>query len=531
VSSAVSPQPTGNTSYVSRLIPGTASKGFTRKSNGSIGATGEIHTFESLFRSEKASKVRLQDLLFPSPMRAADGGWFLFWAVASDYLAILASWASVCVLVGIKTQPAVFVDPQTLSRILIPTECFRLALVFAVTTTLLAYSEGVYQATETRSRQTRLMLKSFAWSSALLWCMRGTTFCLGAGAFSCAVLLSLASVIAVRRIRSKLLCATRHHKRNVLIVGAGPAGRAVAAYLADHPEGGRVFRGFLDSSAVSSFGVLGRPEDLGHIARAEFIDEVIVALSGQRETGQCVIQQALRNHLDVKIIPDLLGSDVENSFLECWGSIPLLSLHRERLPATRLFFKRVLDVVISSGALLATAPLMALIAILIRLDSAGPVLYTAPRVGRKARRFRCFKFRTMTARADQERERLREKNQRDGPCFKMAGDPRITHVGHFLRRYSLDELPQLWNVLRGEMSLVGPRPHPLDDVARYEIDHLRRLDVTPGLTGLWQVSARQSRSFQTNLALDLEYIQSWSLWMDLRILVKTLSVVLQGTGV
>jgi exopolysaccharide biosynthesis polyprenyl glycosylphosphotransferase len=465
-------------------------------------------------------------------MRAAGEGWSLFCAAAGDYVAIWASWTSVCMLAGVATQLGFSsIDWRILSRMLAHSGDFRAGLIFAVITTLVAYSEGVYQAAELHGKQTRGLLKSVAWSSALVWYARAMPRPFGATVFFCAAFLSLASLFLVRRMRSKLTHATRRTMRNVLVVGAGPVGRAVAAYLADHPETGRLFRGFLDSNSVSGFGVLGSPEDLARIARAEFIDEVIVALSGQGDIGRSVIQQALRNHLDVKIVPDLLGSEVENSFVENWGATPLLSLHRERIPATRLLFKRVLDVLISCCALVAAAPLMALIALLIRLDSPGPVLYTAPRVGRKGRRFRCYKFRTMSASADQEREALRQTNERDGPCFKMTDDPRITQVGCWLRRYSLDELPQLWNVLRGEMSLVGPRPHPLDDVARYEIDHLRRLDVTPGLTGLWQVSARQNRSFQTNLALDLEYIQSWSLWMDLRILFKTLSVVLQGTGV
>jgi len=137
----------------------------------------------------------------------------------------------------------------------------------------------------------------------------------------------------------------------------------------------------------------------------------------------------------------------------------------------------------------------------------------------------------MTRHANHFREELRARNQRQGPCFKLENDPRITRMGRWLRRYSLDELPQLWNVVRGEMSLVGPRPHPLDDCARYDLEHLRRLDVTPGMTGLWQVSARQAASFQANMRLDLEYIEQWSLGLDLRILWATLAVVVKGTGI
>ena len=136
----------------------------------------------------------------------------------------------------------------------------------------------------------------------------------------------------------------------------------------------------------------------------------------------------------------------------------------------------------------------------------------------------------MVTEADKLKAQLRASNEREGPFFKIADDPRITRVGRFLRRYSLDEIPQLWNVLRGEMSLVGPRPHPLDDFEHYNLEDLRRLDVTPGITGLWQVTARRDPSFERNMALDLEYIEDWNLWMDLRILYRTVSVVLQGSG-
>jgi lipopolysaccharide/colanic/teichoic acid biosynthesis glycosyltransferase len=176
------------------------------------------------------------------------------------------------------------------------------------------------------------------------------------------------------------------------------------------------------------------------------------------------------------------------------------------------------------------SPLLAVIWSLIKLDSQGPVVYCAQRAGRKGRLFRCYKFRTMVSDADAMKERLRQSNQRSGAFFKIADDPRITRVGHSLRRYSLDELPQLWNVLKGDMSLVGPRPHPLDDFAEYETEHLARLDVTPGITGLWQVTARRDPSFQRGMELDREYIRTWSLGSDMRILLKTFLAVARGSG-
>jgi lipopolysaccharide/colanic/teichoic acid biosynthesis glycosyltransferase len=211
------------------------------------------------------------------------------------------------------------------------------------------------------------------------------------------------------------------------------------------------------------------------------------------------------------------------------SSIPLNSCLQEP-PAAGLVVKRLIDVLGAGVALIFLLPLLAAIAALIKMDSAGPVFYCAQRAGRKGRRFPCYKFRTMVRNADDLKSALRHNNERSGPIFKIAGDPRITRLGRYLRRYSLDELPQLWNVVRGEMSLVGPRPHPVEEVAQYEIEHLARLDVTPGITGLWQVTARRDPCFQRGLELDREYIRTWSLGLDTRILLRTVLEVVHGGG-
>jgi lipopolysaccharide/colanic/teichoic acid biosynthesis glycosyltransferase len=212
------------------------------------------------------------------------------------------------------------------------------------------------------------------------------------------------------------------------------------------------------------------------------------------------------------------------------AGLPVIELHGQPIPAVGLAVKRVMDVVLSVAGLLLSAPLLALAAIWIRLDSPGSVIYSAPRIGKKGSTFRCHKLRTMQVDADSVKEKLRKQNERNGPFFKMENDPRITRSGRWLRTFSIDELPQLVNVLLGEMSLVGPRPHPLDDYERYTIEHLRRLDVKPGITGSWQVTARSDPSFETNMKLDLEYIENWSLRMDLRILLKTIPAVLRAEG-
>ncbi len=294
---------------------------------------------------------------------------------------------------------------------------------------------------------------------------------------------ALHSLEALARRRSAAArSAGRVHGRNVLIVGAGPVGRELAAVLGRERHAERTVVGFLDENEAISGDVLGRIENLDRIARAEFVDEIFLAIPNQHELALRVIRDARRNRLDVRAIPDLYGYGWDSYRgperarlgLEYFGDFPILTLHEEMVTPS-LLWKRVLDIMMSLIGLSATAPLMAAIALLIKLTSPGQILYRAERVGRKGRRFVCYKFRTMVSDADQLKESLRAENERQGPCFKLASDPRVTGVGKFLRRYSLDELPQLWNVLRGEMSMVGPRPHPLDDFLRYRLEHLRRL--------------------------------------------------------
>ena len=322
---------------------------------------------------------------------------------------------------------------------------------------------------------------------------------------------------------------TERGTRNVLIVGAGGVGRRIASYLEMHPGMERVFCGFLDDRKPLGKDIVGRTMHLAQLARTGFVDEVILAAPHDRDLTLRVLHAAQRLRLDVKLAPDLFGCEPARE-MERIGGIPVISLHEERLPVVGLLLKRALDVVAAVVALVILSPALSVIAILIKLNSDGPALYAALRAGRKGRSFRCYKFRTMVKDADGLKDELRKQNQREGPCFKIKNDPRITRIGRFLRRYSLDELPQLFNVLKGEMSLVGPRPHPLDDFSAYTIEHLPRLDVTPGITGLWQVTARRDPSFQAGMHLDVEYIHRWSFGLDLKILLKTVWEVLRGSG-
>ena len=215
---------------------------------------------------------------------------------------------------------------------------------------------------------------------------------------------------------------------------------------------------------------------------------------------------------------------------DCAQVIACGALQQEAIPTVGRLAKRVLDIVISSAALLLLWPLMFVIAIAMKLESRGPVIYASFRAGKRGIPFVCYKFRTMVPGANCLRKVLHHLNQRRGPFFKIANDPRVTPVGRFLRKYSVDELPQLWNVLKGDMSLVGPRPHPLEDVEQYSSGHEQRLEVMPGITGLWQVTARENPSFETCMQLDVRYIRHWSLFLDFKILLQTIPAVFAGEG-
>ena len=324
--------------------------------------------------------------------------------------------------------------------------------------------------------------------------------------------------------------ASGNGMRNVLIVGAGKCGQELANYLDKNKHLGYAVRGFLDDSVSENPLILGRFGNLPQVARAQFVDEIFVSMPLEQEIVKKLVLDARLNRIEVKLIPELYEGLAWRAPIEHLGDFPVMALHREPIPVVGLLLKRLMDLTISGAGLLVISPVLAVIGLATRMDSPGPILYCSARVGKKGRRFTCYKFRTMVDDADARKEELRHLNERQGPFFKITDDPRMTRVGRFLRKYSLDELPQLWNVLKREMSLVGPRPHPLDDCQQYTLEHLRRLDVSPGITGLWQVSARSDPSFEKNMALDLEYIENWNLWLDIEILLRTIPTVLKGSG-
>jgi exopolysaccharide biosynthesis polyprenyl glycosylphosphotransferase len=330
--------------------------------------------------------------------------------------------------------------------------------------------------------------------------------------------------------------------RNVLIVGTGPKAVALRFYLESIRHLGYRFKGFIESPesgefrpsdsrfAAASSDVVGTLDTLFQHARKLFVDEIFFTTHCEPSVVQDVLDQARAQHVDLRMVPEMLDGLTLNSSIEYVGQFPTIPLHRGQAPEIRRVLKRTLDIVFSSMVLLLLSPVLLAIAIAIKLDSPGPVFYFSERVGKKGRVFRCIKFRTMVYDAEQRRAGLMNRNERDGVLFKIANDPRITRLGRFLRKHSLDEFPQFFNVLRGDMSVVGPRPLPAGDVRDSKLSYLRVLTVPPGVTGLWQVQARQDPSSDSYISLNVLYIENWSIWLDIQIILRTIGVVFAGTG-
>lgn len=329
-------------------------------------------------------------------------------------------------------------------------------------------------------------------------------------------------------------CREGIETRNVLIVGAGRVAHALRNHLDSLEHLGFRFKGFValtEREAESGDAdVIGDVRNCLSLARSLFVDEIFFSVPADKKLVIGMVEEARQAGIDVRVVPDLYDGLAWNAPVEYIGQFPTIPLHRRDFPRGAFLFKRVLDITVSVVALTLLAPIMLVIAIAIRMDSKGPIFYRAQRIGRKGRTFACFKFRTMVQNADKLKEQLAHMNERDSVLFKITNDPRITRIGAFLRKYSLDELPQFYNVLLGDMSLVGPRPPIANEVEQYDLSHLRRLNVLPGITGLWQVEARQDPSFDSYISLDTAYVENWSLWLDMKILARTLGVVFSGTG-
>ena len=325
--------------------------------------------------------------------------------------------------------------------------------------------------------------------------------------------------------------------QNTVILGAGYVGQAVAQKIRRHPEYNLRIVGFLDDEPhvlerdLDDLPVLGGEDDLVGAIRRHRVSRVILAFSKRPHDRVLeVIREAGFGDVHISIVPRYFEIMAANVGVEDLDGIPVLDLPAPRLSRLALFTKRSFDLSLTIPGLVTLSPLFLFFALAIKLDSPGPVFFRQPRMGRGNHVFRIYKFRTMVHGAEEMRDDLLPANESSGPLFKIRVDPRVTRVGSWLRRLSLDELPQLLNVLKGEMSLVGPRPFVVYEDKKIDGWARRRLDLTPGITGLWQVLGRNAIDFEEMVKLDFLYVNNWSLWWDIKLLLRTVPIVFARRG-
>jgi exopolysaccharide biosynthesis polyprenyl glycosylphosphotransferase len=350
-----------------------------------------------------------------------------------------------------------------------------------------------------------------------------------------AALALLASSRVVLRYLARRVRRNGKNQKVFAVVGSGDLAREVVETVASRPEWGLQFAGYvLDEEAGSQMPrklVLGQVSQLGQILDDNVIDEVIFAVPRERLGAvEAAFHLCQEQGAGARICLDLFDHGSASVAIDEMDGLPMLSFTRAPRDEMALALKRVFDVVTSAAAVLVLSPVFLLTALAIKIESPGPVFFRQQRVGRNGRPFKMMKFRSMHIDAEARLEALRHLNEADGPVFKIRNDPRITRVGRFIRRTSIDELPQFLNVLAGEMSVVGPRPPIPAEVRQYQRWQRRRLSVKPGITCTWQVSGRSNISFEKWMQLDLDYIDTWSLWKDLAIIFRTIPAVLMSRG-
>jgi len=336
----------------------------------------------------------------------------------------------------------------------------------------------------------------------------------------------------VKRLVVNYLVSNGYNNFNTLIIGAGKTGVLLANEISRQPALGLKIKGFLDDNKKGNAGhwpVLGKLESLQEIIQREFIHKIFITIYPEHQSFIKLLEIARESGLAVRVVPQGYEYMTQDFIKFNIGIIPILEYsnidvnYRQRI-------KRVYDFILSFFLMILLLPVFIAVGILIKIDSPGPIFYRSRRYGRYGRMFNMYKFRSMVINADELLCQLKHRNEVDGPIFKIKKDPRITAVGSFLRRYSLDELPQILNVLLGDMSLVGPRPFPISQLEKEDLRQLRRLGIRPGITGLWQIRGRSDVSFDKLLRWDIWYIKNWSLWLDLYILFQTFPVVIRGKG-
>jgi exopolysaccharide biosynthesis polyprenyl glycosylphosphotransferase len=356
--------------------------------------------------------------------------------------------------------------------------------------------------------------------------------------FFLAISVSLLSIEKIMLIQSfKHARPKEDSYKHLLVVGTGKRAGKFVQMVKQHPEWGIKIVGIIDDEPekvgtdVSNIKVIGLLKDIPDILHAKIVDEVvfIIPRSWLSRIEQSILS-CEREGIKVSVAVDLFDFKIGKLQATDLGGIPLMRLETTPGSPWELFMKRSLDIIVSLVGLVLLAPVLLLKAVVIKLNYSGPLFFKQVRNGMNGRKFTLLKFRSMVVGAEEMQEELLALNEMDGPVFKIRNDPRMTRIGRFLRKTSLDELPQLINVLKGDMSLVGPRPPIPGEVTNYKTWQRRRLSMRPGITCFWQISGRNEVNFEQWMKLDLEYIDNWSLWLDLKILFKTIPIVLFGIG-
>ncbi|MFH2033859.1 MAG: sugar transferase [Candidatus Margulisiibacteriota bacterium] len=311
--------------------------------------------------------------------------------------------------------------------------------------------------------------------------------------------------------------------KRVLILGSGEMGQALAKKIKNDPSLGYKIAAVLDDNASASF-------VFAEVKRKKISELVIAASNIEHQRIMDIITECETLGIEIKLIPGLLELLASRVDIDEVGGIPLVNIREIGLLGFSAFLKRCFDILLSGTIIIIISPFLLAAALGVKFTSPGPVFFLQKRVGKDGRVFNCYKFRSMVANAEELLPQLESRSETTGHIFKIKDDPRVTPLGHFIRRWSIDELPQLFNVLTGDMSLVGPRPPLPREVEKYNSWEKKRLRVRPGITGLWQVSGRSLLPFDDMVRLDIYYIENWSLWQDIKILLKTIPVVLLGSG-
>ncbi len=385
----------------------------------------------------------------------------------------------------------------------------------------------------------KVMFFSFGFATlgtSVLWYSPLDGWRITAAALGCSILLFGMRIpirLFLKRIRS-----LGYNTRYIVMLGTAKEGEKVAHYLEGNPHFGLSILGFFKfpgepDSSLNSLPLLGSTDELSGFLEKNVVDEIILCPSPVVNIDKLkkVINISEEQGVPVRLVPNILSPRASKVCMSWFGEIPTLTWFTGPSESIAINAKRVVDILGATIGLLVSSPIFLVTAILIKLTSRGPVFFRQTRCGLHGREFQLLKFRTMVNDAEKLKKKLLNLNEEDGPAFKMKQDPRVTPVGRILRKFSIDELPQLINVLKGEMSLVGPRPPVPEEVKRYDRWQRRRLSVKPGLTCIWQIHGRNKVTFKEWMEMDMEYIDNWSLTLDLKLMLLTIPAVLKGTGI